>query len=355
MPQISNIGGSLTSAVVLTLLAWGVRLLRATAQRQQEGSRHGSSGDLLSSLPRFFAALSPAALRMLVELDPIPHVLIVIRGTDAKGPSPNEGNKAQSVPPELASASVQLTERQLRKALSGKQWPTRMGGPSAPSKEHLLVFICEDVQAPKAVAAVAAQAGFQRVSYLAGGAAAFNQPARAQAQAELRFINRDAVSVLVGHTTSGGGGSGPDGALLLDLRRHDERSLYGSIPAAHHVPMDELPAALGMSPAAWQEQYGFPKPSSSSTVVMQCRTNRRASWAAQLAHDAGLSRVLVYKQGVYGWRLDPNVKPYRSYEKWEAPPEPEPVQTESVDVEAARSELEHLGLLHRTPPERSTR
>lgn len=66
MPQISNIGGSLTSAVVLTLLAWGVRLLRATAQRQQEGSRHGSSGDLLSSLPRFFAALSPAALRMLV-------------------------------------------------------------------------------------------------------------------------------------------------------------------------------------------------------------------------------------------------------------------------------------------------
>lgn len=57
-----------------------------------------------------------------------------------------------------------------------------------------------------------------------------------QAQAELRFINRDAVSVLVGHTTSGGGGSGPDGALLLDLRRHDERSLYGSIPAAHHVP-----------------------------------------------------------------------------------------------------------------------
>ena len=67
MPQISNIGGSLTSAVVLTLLAWGVRLLRATAQRSQDGSRHGSSGGLAGTLPRFFAALSPAALRMLVR------------------------------------------------------------------------------------------------------------------------------------------------------------------------------------------------------------------------------------------------------------------------------------------------
>ena len=69
MPQISNVGGSLTSAVVLTLLAWGVRLLRATTQRQ-DGSRRGSSADLAGSLPRFFAALSPAALRMLVWPNP---------------------------------------------------------------------------------------------------------------------------------------------------------------------------------------------------------------------------------------------------------------------------------------------
>lgn len=68
MPQISNIGGSLTSAVVLTLLAWGVRLLRATAQRKADSSPGASSADLLTSLPRFFAALSPAALRMLVRL-----------------------------------------------------------------------------------------------------------------------------------------------------------------------------------------------------------------------------------------------------------------------------------------------
>ena len=66
MPQISNIGGSLTSAVVLTFLAWGVRLLRATAQRQGP-SRKGSSSENGGTRPRFFAALTPAALRRLVK------------------------------------------------------------------------------------------------------------------------------------------------------------------------------------------------------------------------------------------------------------------------------------------------
>lgn len=67
MPQISNIGGSLTSAIVLTVLAWGVRILRATAQRSQGPSRKGSSAELGGTLPRFFSALTPAALRRLVR------------------------------------------------------------------------------------------------------------------------------------------------------------------------------------------------------------------------------------------------------------------------------------------------
>jgi hypothetical protein len=93
-------------------------------------------------------------------------------------------------------------------------------------------------------------------------------------------------------------------------------------------------------------------------------------------------------QGAYGWRLDPNVKSYSSYEQWEAPPDPENVQVgnssvpgmtvpmtaacptragtlavsaafiqhsalvmqlESVNVAAGREELESLGL---APPPR---
>lgn len=134
MPSINNIGGSLTSAVILTLLAWGVRVLRATAQRQgTNNQRRGSKSDLQSSLGRFFAALSPAALRMLVrhrlacghdsvvaaccvyeplsgqraaqvETDPVPHLVIDVRSAEAAADAP--------LPPELSGA-VQIPEEEV--------------------------------------------------------------------------------------------------------------------------------------------------------------------------------------------------------------------------------------------------
>ena len=64
MPSITNAGGSLTSAIVLTLLAWGVRWLRAelNKKRREEASKSRSA----RRLGRFYARLSPASLRMLV-------------------------------------------------------------------------------------------------------------------------------------------------------------------------------------------------------------------------------------------------------------------------------------------------
>lgn len=51
-----------------------------------------------------------------------------------------------------------------------------------------------------------------------------------------------------------------------------------------------------MTPEAWQDAFHFPRPSSMEWVIMQCRTNKRATWAAQLAADAGLQRCLIYRQ-----------------------------------------------------------
>ena len=51
-----------------------------------------------------------------------------------------------------------------------------------------------------------------------------------------------------------------------------------------------------MAPEAWEDAFHFPRPSSGDWVVMQCRTNKRATWAAQVAADAGLQRCLIYKQ-----------------------------------------------------------
>ena len=74
------------------------------------------------------------------------------------------------------------------------------------------------------------------------------------------------------------------------------------------------------------------------------RTNVRAGWAAQLAADAGLPHSLVLRCGVYGWRIDPAVKPYRGYRLQEAPPEAEAFTVEPVSVETGRAELAQLGV-----------
>ncbi len=74
MPVITNVGGSITSAVALTLLAWAVRFIRSRAERQRRRQKRsgtaGRSGGLYSS------ALSPAALRMLVHPKAFPSNLL---------------------------------------------------------------------------------------------------------------------------------------------------------------------------------------------------------------------------------------------------------------------------------------
>lgn len=69
MPSITNVGGSLTSAVALTLLATAVRALRSAAAgraaaRAARAARAGGGGDRPG---RHYAPMSVTALRMLVR------------------------------------------------------------------------------------------------------------------------------------------------------------------------------------------------------------------------------------------------------------------------------------------------
>lgn len=66
MPSITNVGGSLTSAIALTLLAWAVRFFRKAAQQRKHGIRAPADAKQPQKLGRYFCSLSPAALRMLV-------------------------------------------------------------------------------------------------------------------------------------------------------------------------------------------------------------------------------------------------------------------------------------------------
>ena len=47
---------------------------------------------------------------------------------------------------------------------------------------------------------------------------------------------------------------------------------------------------------------------------------------------------------MYGWHLDLGIKAYKSYEKWDPPPDPEPFPVDEVNVVAACEELAELGL-----------
>ncbi len=75
------------------------------------------------------------------------------------------------------------------------------------------------------------------------------------------------------------------------------RAEHLSLPSGPvHVPTDEVASALSPSSRPWKERYRCDKPGHSQPVIMQCRTNRRAAWAAQIAQDAGLTNCFVYKQ-----------------------------------------------------------
>jgi rhodanese-related sulfurtransferase len=282
---------------------------------------------------------------MLAETDPIPHYLIDIRPEEqaTTNPLPVELKQALHIPEDRVkdalSSSASWT-RHLQGGHDGPVGPQTQQPAAYPTRDHLLVFLADDQSSMTKAAAAAAACGFERTATLAGGLQAFSEAARKQA--DLKYITRDAVAALLGQADIN---LAPDLATVLDIRRHDERSLYGTIPGTHHVPTDQLPAALQMEPEQWKRLYGFPKPQKEENIVMQCRTNRRAAWAAQLASDAGYGNCLVYRQGVYGWRLHSAVQVYSSYEKGDPPPEPEAFDVERVDANAAITDLTQLGLL----------
>ena len=55
--------------------------------------------------------------------------------------------------------------------------------------------------------------------------------------------------------------------------------------------------------------------------------------------------MYVYAGGVFGWRLDVNVKVYDAYDEGAVPPEPHRVPLEVADETKGVDELRSLGLM----------
>lgn len=339
MPSITNVGGSLTTAVALTLLAWSVRALRAAALRNAATKARAPAARRLRH--RLHATMTLAALHVLCQLDAVPYLVVDTReeledaepldegdrNASNEGMDPTKRNHPSTHLDEQAHV-LYLPEEQLEETFSSthEEWESKVGR-KKPEQEHVLAFVADDTWRAQACAAQVASMGYLRcVAVRAGG-----NPVE-----PVRFVHRDAVAEAIR--------SNRKGLVVLDLRRHDERVLYGAPLGSKHLPAEQVPRALSMSEDEFQDTFGFDKPAKQDNVVLMCRSDRRARWASQLLVDAGYPRVFVCKEGVYGWRLDHRVLPYQSYELGDPPPDPEPFEIEPIDLQAARKELQSMGL-----------
>uniref|UniRef100_A0A383VMR1 Rhodanese domain-containing protein n=1 Tax=Tetradesmus obliquus TaxID=3088 RepID=A0A383VMR1_TETOB len=278
-------------------------------------------------------------------------------------------------------------------------------GSLVPTPHHLLVLIAQNEQQQAAAAAKAAAAGYDRVAVLEGGASSLQEATQHAAAGEAamqaqQILHRDALALLLdlaalpedlylqlsdslalqlqqqqqqqqqqqpgspcaaeheeAAAADGPAASSSEAAaaaavpvlqgrrvLVLDVRRHDERTLYGAIPGALHLPVDELPSALLLPASHFSHRYHFEQPGCGDVLVLQSRQSARAHWAAQLARDAGWKHVFVYAGGVRNWQLSLAVQAYSAYQQWQPPPDPEPFVPCQPDVAAGAAQLQQLGL-----------
>jgi len=88
--------------------------------------------------------------------------------------------------------------------------------------------------------------------------------------------------------------------LLLDVRNPDEYA-KGCIPSARLLPLTEIEAALKMSDAQFEAQYGFKKPTPDQEIIVYCRAGSRSTAAANLLQHNAFKNVLNYRGSWNEW------------------------------------------------------
>lgn len=307
--RVHNVGGSLTVLLQIALLAWGVRQLRSVlAKRRHKQAPRINTVPFRPCDPPLTSTLTAFALKKLVDSHCTAHLLIDVRFPEfSNEPSPFKN-------------SINIPEAEIRTFFQLPEAERASRFPSARSldRSQLLVFLSTKGRRAQRAAITAAELGY----------------------------NGDAVAVLLQNKKQNSPGiiAFPN-PYLVDVRRYDERALYGHIYGSVHVPVNEWPKALAMEPLDWQRSYGHPKFGKEDLVILYCRTNNRSVWASQVSHDAGVKRCFVCEGGVVGWRLDPNVLSYDGYALGDPPPAPHRFEVEVVNYESAERELQQLQLI----------
>ena len=239
--------------------------------------------------------------------------------------------------------------------------------PPRPPRHALIVFVdCGDGKAATSAAAAAAAAGYETTACVEGGARVL-AAAEAAPPPDLPSISAPALALALEAQRGGGGGGGsveaepgntaagsaprrttPRRVVVVDVRRHDERALYGSLPGAIHIPAPRLPAVLRAPAAAFEATHGAPPPGPADAAVFVSRGATRAAWAAVVAVDAGVGRCLAFRAGAAaaGAALGGGGPAHHArYGEGGAPPPPLPPPAAPPAEGAAKAELSELGLV----------
>ncbi|CAI5465011.1 unnamed protein product [Closterium sp. Yama58-4] len=336
---------------------------------------------------------------------PSPHVLnipVVSKPSTPSPPSPLFPPPPSPFPPPESDLLQALQ-------LPAAAWEHRFHDTRQPDRRHLLLFLSSHGNSAQRAATVAASLGYTRSCVLAGGldalkkflasSAAAGTPAPSPSEADGEGHGADGLGGAEGGGRAGGesnargeeerggvegrGGEGRErdggGAeaeghgrgeaaqggegvgrvvweevgggkpwfYLIDVRRFDERVLYGGIPGSVHIPAEVWPVALSLGEEAWKQRYQWPKMEPHSLLILHSNTGPRAYWAAQVARDAGYNRCFVMREGTHGWRLHPSVCVYDDYPEVEqggVPPAPQSFTVEAVDEGMAEQQLRLLGI-----------
>ena len=225
--HITNIGGSLTTAVCLSLIAWSIRVLRAQQKADQNRSNRGGAraggpgGAYLPSLRhrRAYARLSPTAFWLLTDSKSVKCFIVDVRSAEEVRAAESSGS-GDDVVSRLEHFRVPVDDLASALKPRGKYgggngvdggWAARFGA-APPSPRSTIVFVSTHGHSASQAASLAVSLGFQRCCVIDGGLAAAAPlappPPRSQSCASLSGddVANGSLGSLVANGSSIGGG-----------------------------------------------------------------------------------------------------------------------------------------------------
>lgn len=92
--------------------------------------------------------------------------------------------------------------------------------------------------------------------------------------------------------------------VIMDVRNVDEIDSTGKLsPVINTLPLPYIvqQGVFNLDNEDFENKFGFPKPEMDQTLVFHCKAGSRSTQAAQVALQAGYTKILNYTGGANDW------------------------------------------------------